>query len=232
VWQLPHFHILFSHFCLIVLDRNYIFMLMTSEAILRKVMPKATEEDIRKYLPVFNKYKDLYKVNTPMREAAFWSQVAVESNQLRNTEENLYYRTPEQIQRTWPSRFRSVAAAMPYVRNPERLGNKVYGGRLGNPADKGYAHRGAGLIQLTGYSNQLEYSKATYGDDRIIHNPELLHYPEDAMRSALWFWHSRDVNKIADTGDVAMVTKRVNGGSIGLAERKLHYSKAIQAFNV
>ena len=133
------------------------------------------------------------------------------------------------LRAVWPKRFRTKAVALGYVGKPEKLGNYVYGNRLGNDDTNGYRNRGRGLIQCTGKDNILQYSKDTYGDDRIYQNPDLLLLPEDAVLSALWFWKKSNLNSIADTGNIIAATRKINGGTHGLADRKWFYEQAKKA---
>lgn len=141
--------------------------------------------------------------------------------------ENLNY-SADALRRTWPSRF-MPELAMQVSRQPERIANIVYGGRMGNvePGD-GWKYRGRGLIQITGRDNYAACSKALFGDDRLLRNPELLEQPEWACMSAAWFWDSRGLNSLADKGDIVGITKKINGGTNGLEDRKALYDKALK----
>jgi putative chitinase len=197
--------------------------------ILRAIMPAASDANIDKYLPIYQKYKGQYLFNKH-QEAMFLAQIAVESNQLKRVEENLFYTTPERLMAVWPSRFKTKESALPYVKNPRRLGDKVYGGRGGNKPDEGFKFRGRGLIQCTLKVNYTAYSKDTYGDLRVLDNPDILLLPEDAMLSAFWFWKKSNLNAIAT--DVVKVTKRVNGGLHNLKDREWHYNAGLKAFKL
>jgi len=147
----------------------------------------------------------------------FLGQVLHESGHLEHLEESLSY-SAERLCQVWPSRFPSVSAAAPYARNPEALANKVYGGRMGNtkPGD-GWRNRGSGLIQITGADN-LRAVQAVTGIP-VYDNPDLLRRPTaDALRVCVAWWEGHIPDGIL--GDVAKVTRRVNGGSIGLDDRQ------------
>jgi len=148
----------------------------------------------------------------------FLGQVLHESGRLEHLEEGLYYSTPERIQAVWPSRFPTVDDARPYARNPEALANKVYGGRMGNvnPGD-GWRYRGSGLIQCTGSDNLRALQAAT--GIPVHDHPEILRKPsEENLRVCLAWWEKHIPDGIV--GDVLAETKRVNGGTIGLADRE------------
>lgn len=148
----------------------------------------------------------------------FLGQVLHESAMLERLEEGLYYKTPGRLMATWPTRFKSLADELPYLRNPEALANKVYGGRMGNvnPGD-GWRNRGAGLIQVTGADNLRALQKAT--GIPVFDKPELLRKPTvEALRVVIAWWEGNVPDSLM--GDLVKVTKRVNGGTIGLAHRR------------
>ena len=133
--------------------------------------------------------------------------------------ENLNY-SAKGLTATWPSRFPNIEQAMEFERKPERIANKVYGGRadLGNTEDgDGWKFSGKGLIQLTGRNNYKTCGDALGVD--LIANPELLIEPEYAALSAGWFWNKRGLNALADNEDWNTITKRINGGTHGLQDR-------------
>lgn len=161
-------------------------------------------------------------LTTPQRVQHFMAQVAVETRGLSALEENLNY-TAERLTEVWPSRFPSLAAAKPFAHNPEALANKTYGGRLGNtqPGD-GWRYRGSGALQTTGREN---FRKAGYED-----NPEALRTPGPALKSALQYWKSHNINAAADADDIKLVRKIIQGGSEGLDTAKTWFSKAARIF--
>jgi putative chitinase len=168
-----------------------------------------------------------YDINTPERQAAFIGQCAHESGNFKTLEENLNYK-PEALMRVWPSRFPDLAIAMKYAHNPEMIANKVYGGRMGNgpeEAGDGWKYHGRGLIQLTGKENYANCGSGIGVD--LLSNPNLLNTPEYAALSAGWFWGKRGLNLLADSGDIETMTKRINGGLIGLEDRKAKIAKAL-----
>ena len=173
-----------------------------------------------------------YDISTPKRQAAFIGQCAHESNNFRNLEENLNY-SAEGLMRTWNSRFPTLEIAQQYARNPEKIANKVYGGRaeLGNTEEgDGWKFHGRGLIQLTGRSNVTVCGEAL--GIPFAETPELLLQPEYAALSAGWFWNKKNLNSLADSGDVETMTKRINGGLIGLEDRKAKIAKALSVLSV
>jgi putative chitinase len=148
--------------------------------------------------------------------ADFAGQILHESALLSRLEESLNYSTGDRIFAVWPTRFASPDAAAPMVRNPEKLANYVYGGRMGNrlPGD-GYRYRGRGCVMVTGRDNYRVIGKAMGVD--IESNPDQLTQPETALRASLAWWAANVPDKLA--GDCTAITRRVNGGAIGLHER-------------
>jgi putative chitinase len=174
-----------------------------------------------------------FGITTPRRMADFLSQVAHESAGLSRLTENLNYRA-ERIVQVWPSRFRSVADAKPYAQNPQALGNKVYGGRMGNTAPgDGWKYRGRGLIQVTGRDNYVgvrdDLRAAGVRCPDFVADPDSLAEPRWAAYSAAAWWQDRGLNDLADTGDFRKQTIRINGGVNGLSDREARRARAVAA---
>lgn len=167
-----------------------------------------------------------YEINTPTRQAAFIGQCAHESANFKVLEENLNY-SAEALMRVWPSRFPTLEVAQQYARNPEKIANRVYGGRMGNGTEEtgdGWLYHGRGLIQLTGKDNYTLAGDAL-GQD-FIHSPDLVLAPRWAALTAGWYWNKRQLNKEADAKDFVAMTKKINGGTIGLDDRIAHINHA------
>jgi putative chitinase len=170
-----------------------------------------------------------YEINTPARQAAFIGQCAHESGNFTRLEEGLNY-SAEGLMKTWPSRFPTLEIAKQYARNPEKIANKVYGGRMGNGTEEtgdGWLYHGRGLIQLTGKDNYMLASDSLRED--FIHSPDLILAPRWAAMTAGWYWNKRNLNKEADAKDYVGMTKKVNGGTIGLDDRIAHIQHAQEA---
>jgi putative chitinase len=181
-----------------------------------------------KWLKPLEKTFAKYDISTPKRQAAFIGQCAHESNNFRSLEENLNYK-PETLMKVWPSRFPDLPTAMKYAHNPDAIANKVYGGRMGNGPEEtgeGAKYHGRGLLQLTGKENYDNCGKGIGVD--LINQPGLLAQPDCAAMSAGWFWNKKGLNALADAGDYETMTKRINGGLIGLDDRKAKIAKALQ----
>ena len=167
-----------------------------------------------------------YDISTPQRQACFIGQCAHESGNFKVLQENLNY-SAEGLMKTWPSRFPTKEVADQYARQPAKIAGKVYNGRLGNTSEEEAAKfLGRGLIQLTGKEN-YEHCGSNLGVD-LIGNPDWLVDPQYAALSAVWFWNKKGCNELADAEDYVTMTKRINGGTIGLKDRQHHYEIAIK----
>ena len=168
-----------------------------------------------------------FEINTPVRQAAFIGQCSHESGGFKTLQENLNY-SAEALCRVWPKRFPTLQDAQPYHRNPDMIANKVYADRMGNGSEEsgeGSLYKGRGLIQLTGKDNYQQCGDAL-GED-FISSPDYLLSPKYAALSAGWFWHRNKLNVLADAKDWTALTKRINGGTIGLEDRIKHIEHAI-----
>lgn len=166
-----------------------------------------------------------YQINTPKRQACFLGQTMHESGGYRLLRENLNY-SARALMATWPSRFPDADVAEQYARQPEKIANKVYSGRMGNTEDgDGAKYIGRGLIQLTGKDNYRAFGEAI-GED-LVANPQLVEEPRYAALSAGWFWNKRGLNALADAMDITTMTIRINGGRIGIQDRIAKINKAL-----
>jgi putative chitinase len=173
-----------------------------------------------------------YDINTPRRVAAFIAQCAHESGGFVFLQENLNYRA-ESLMRVWPKYFKDLATAQRYAHNPERIANRAYANRMGNDDEAsgdGWKFCGRGLIQLTGKDNYQSFADSIETDLEDI--PHYLATFEGAVQSACWFWENNNLNKWADAGDITTLTKKINGGTLGLDERMKHYAHALHVLGV
>jgi len=172
-----------------------------------------------------------YDICTRERVAAFLAQAGHESAEFTILKENLNY-TAESLHRVWPSRFPTLESAQPYHKNPEKIANKVYANRMGNKDEHsgdGWKYRGRGAIQLTGHDNYAAFAASIgYSLDEAVAYTETA---QGALESACWFWYKNNLNQYADAGDMVTLTKRINGGTLGLADRKQHYEHAMHVMN-
>ena len=208
-------------------------MTLLTEAQLAVMIP--TNKEIGEWCAALNEKLPEHGITTPQRIAAFISQCAHESMDFRVLEENLNYKEATLL-RVFPRYFGAGKAnAAEYAGKPEKLANYVYmdqnrskAGALGNVQEgDGWRFRGKGLKQVTGRSNTTAFGK-TVGMT-AEQAADFLLTKRGALQSALWFWSSRKLNDVADTGDVTRLTKIINGGDIGLADRQARYARALSA---
>ena len=179
------------------------------------------------WLEALNEILPEYEINTPKRVAAFIAQCAHESGGFRALKENLNYKA-ESLVRVFPKYFKTLAEAKQYEKKPEKIANKIYGGRMGNGPESsgdGFRYCGRGLIQLTGKENYTWFAESL--EMPLEDVPEYLQTFEGAVQSACWFWETNNLNQWADKGDILTLTKRINGGTIGLEDRIKHYNHAL-----
>lgn len=183
-----------------------------------------------RYLPDLNALLPEHRIDTPLRVAHFLAQVAHESGLLRVVEENLNY-SAARLREIFPKYF-TAAQAQQYANRPQAIGSRVYGGRMGNGPEAsgdGYRYRGRGLIQLTGKVNYRPF--ADWLGVNVVDQPDLV-AERYAVHSAVFYWTLRAINDPADADDVREVTRRINGGTIGLADRIRLLDRAKRALTV
>lgn len=193
-------------------------------AILRKVAPKADPRFVASFAAHADEQFGYWRVNRPSAIAGFLGHAAHETGGFKSFTENMSY-SAERIRQVWPSRFPTAGSAAPYARNPEKLANKVYANRMGNGAEAsgdGWANRGGGLFQHTG---KAEYARVLR---RTTHTQEEVRDPAraDAMLAAgLTYCLDREMLPALVAGDVPLSTKKLNGGQIGLADRRIQIAR-------
>jgi putative chitinase len=168
-----------------------------------------------------------YDINTVQRVSAFLAQCAHESGGFRAIKENLNYKA-ESLCKVWPRYFPSIDVARQYAQQPEKIANRAYANRMGNGPEEsgdGWKFCGRGLIQLTGKDNYSRYAAST--EQTLDEASEHLTTFEGCVQSAAWFWEANNLNQYADSGDILTMTKRINGGTLGLEDRQKHYAHAI-----
>ena len=176
-----------------------------------------------------------YEINTPQRIAAFIAQCSHESAGFTALKENLNYKAAT-LRKIFPKYFPTDDLANAYANMPnkqEAIANRVYASRMGNGDEHsgdGYRYCGRGLIQLTGKSNYQSFADSL--EMNVEDVPEYLATFEGAAQSACWFWESNNLNQWADKGDILTLTKRINGGTIGLEDRIKHYEHALHVLGV
>lgn len=179
------------------------------------------------WIEAFDQLLPDYEINTPKRVAAFIAQCAHESGNFRFLKENLNYKA-ESLMKTFPKYFSDRDTANAYAKQPIKIANRVYANRMGNgdeASGDGYRYCGRGLIQLTGKTNYDWFAASL--EISSTEASEYLETFEGAAQSACWFWESNNLNVEADAGDIKKMTKKINGGYIGLDDRIKHYEHAL-----
>ena len=202
---------------------------------LKIIMPKCNTDQ---WLNALNQAMTKFEINTSARIAAFLAQVAHESSETTTLSENLNY-SALRLTQVWPQRFPSVVLAQAYAKNPEKLANFVYAGRGGNGSSAsgdGWRYRGRGLFQLTTKDNYRLAGQAL--SLPLVDKPDLLLLPEVAALTAAQFWQRLGLNVLADhqvgdndEKDFEKISIKINGGKVGLAERKRYWQLAKKTLN-
>lgn len=197
--------------------------------ILKKICPSLNQVRGNAVVKAINEVCPLYGINTADILHEFLANVIHECNEFRNYSENLNY-TAKRLMQVWPTRFATIDAAAPYANNPRKLGNKVYGGRMGNvQSGDGYRFRGGGPIQLTGrtmYTNFTTYMRQHRGITKTVQEwADLIRTDHVwAMHSACWFFAvAKGLIQLAIDDEMTKIVKRINGGYNGLSERNRYY---------
>jgi len=192
---------------------------------LKEILPSIPYLD--EWYDALSKVLPDYDIATPERVAAFMAQCAHESGGFKTLKENLNYKA-ESLCKVFSKYFPNIELASQYAHQQEKIANKVYGNRMGNgdeASGDGYRYCGRGLIQLTGKDNYTAFAESI--ETPVEELPEYLSTFEGAVQSACWFWETNNLNQYADSGDILTMTKRINGGTIGLEDRKKHYAHAL-----
>lgn len=193
------------------------------------LFPKNKEAEA--WTDALNSILPQYDISTVERVAAFLSQCGHESLGFTVLSENLNYGAAG-LKTVFGKYFKTVDP-LEYERKPEKIANRVYANRMGNgdeASGDGWKYRGRGPIQMTGKNNYTEFS-STIGIDVMVSPDMVALNKKVALLSAIWFWNKNGLNTIADTGDITTMTKRINGGTLGLEERKKLYNKALGILN-
>lgn len=180
-----------------------------------------------KWVDPLNETFARFDISNPKRQAAFIGQCGHECGNFRILEENLNYRA-ETLMKLWKARFPTLEIANQYAKQPQKIANKVYANRMGNrdeASGDGYRFRGRGCIQTTGHANYYHAGQALGVD--FVMEPDLVASPKYAALTAGFFWSTHGLNALSDIQDHKSITKRINGGFIGLADREEHTRMAL-----
>ena len=199
-----------------------------------------TEDAVRQLIPKVKNFDEWYSnllntlpeydIDTSARVAAFMAQCGHESGGFTLMQENLNY-SAKGLRGTFGKYFPNDEVAKLYERKPQMIANRVYANRMGNgdeASGEGWYFRGRGIIQITGKNNYTKCSQSLFESNVLVENPDLLLESEYAIHSACWFWSAARLNELSDIGDIKTMTKRINGGFIGLEDRINHYNHAIE----
>jgi len=198
---------------------------------LKQILPKNPYID--QWFDALSQLLPEYEIDTPQRMAAFLAQCAHESGEFTALKENLNYKAAT-LRKIFPKYFPTDEIANQYASMPNKqqaIANKVYANRMGNgdeASGDGYRYCGRGLIQLTGKENYSWFAASL--EIPVEEASQYLETFEGACQSACWFWETNNLNQWADKGDILTLTKRINGGTIGLEDRIKHYEHALHIF--
>jgi len=204
---------------------------MIDLTLLQSLCPRTKITVLGQYAPALNEVMEYYEMDSPLRIAGFLSQIIHESGAFNLTKENLNY-SADGLRKTFGKYFPTMELANQYARQPEKIANRVYANRMHNgdeASGDGYRFCGRGLIQITGRENYTKFAAALDMslDSCVIY----METPEGACSSAGWFWDTNQLNDYCDSGDFITLTKRINGGTNGIDDRRRVYDQAISLLN-
>ena len=206
---------------------------MITLELLQAMCPKTKKSILEGYLEPLNtvaQYYDMFE--NPKRVAGFLAQTAHESGGFTAIKENLNY-SKDGLRKIFGKYFPTDELAQQYARQPEKIANRVYANRMGNGPEEsgdGYRFCGRGLIQLTGRQNYTKLAQDL--GISVEETAQYLETPNGAVSSAGWFWDQNNLNQYCDRDDFVTLTKRINGGTIGLADRQHHYHIALEHLGI
>lgn len=214
---------------------------MITKEILKDIMPNIEKNilanqnfkgyTLDRIVGYLNKYAEEFGITTPLRQAHYLAQIAHECGEFRYTEENLNY-SADGLLKVFSKYFNKANVAS-YARNPKKIASRAYANRMGNGNElsgDGWKYRGRGVIQLTGKDNYSAYKK--YCGFDVVAQPDLIAQPVGAIRSSMWFWRLNGLNILADKGEFVLITKRINGGTNGIEDRKKYLQRATKALGL
>ena len=208
-------------------------MVTLTQAQVLKAVPNINRERLNQLVASWNMWACHFKVDTPARACHFLAQIFTETGALAYMSENLNY-SADGLLTTFPKYFNQSNAGA-YARNSQKIANRVYANRMGNGSEgsgDGYRYRGRGCLMLTGKDNYTAFNRCDCCTEDVVRFPDKVANYYLNMVSALWFWEKNKLNELADKDNgtngediVRQITKRVNGGTNGLAQRKAYYKK-------
>lgn len=212
-----------------------------NQAQLLRAVSDLNKAALDSFVASFNMYAFHFGLTTKKRIAMYLAQVFTESGALKATSENMNY-SASRLMQVWSSRFKTLEQAKLYANNPEKLANNVYANRMGNGNEvsgDGWKYRGRGYIGLTGRANYADFNEYDLCSVDVMENPDKVSdFPLNQI-CAMWFWEKYKLNELADMYNgsngndvVRKITKKVNGGTIGLAERQYYFKRFAREFGI
>ena len=204
-----------------------------TQAQLMRAVPSLDKSRVDEFVASFNMWAIHFGIDTSKRVAMYLAEVFHESGNLRYTEENMNY-SADGLLKTWPSRFTKEKAQV-YARNPEKIANYVYANRMGNgneASGDGWRFRGRAFIGITGRDNYQKYADSEWCVGDLMKNPDMLSQFPENQKASMWFWDTQNLNKYADMCDIDKCSRIINGGTLGLANRKFLYRRFCREFGV
>ena len=205
-----------------------------TQALIRRVIPSVNNERLDEFCAACGMWATHYGINTNERMAAFLANVMHECSNLNAMVENLNY-SADGLRKTFPKYFKTDEDAAAYARKPQQIANRVYANRMGNgneASGDGWRYRGRGMMMLTGRSNYKSYADSDLCIGNAVLNPEIIGKFPEAYKSAMWFFEKNGLNQLADKGDFETIVKRINGGTLGLANRMYLWRKFRREFGL
>lgn len=204
-----------------------------NQAQLMRAVPNLNKSKVDEFVASFNMWAIHFGIDTSKRVAMYLAEVFHESGNLRYTEENMNY-SADGLLKTWPSRFTKEKAQV-YARNPEKIANYVYANRMGNgneASGDGWRFRGRAFIGITGRDNYQKYANSEWCVGDLMKNPDMLSQFPENQKASMWFWDTQNLNKYADMCDIDKCSRIINGGTLGLANRKFLYRRFCREFGL
>lgn len=204
---------------------------MVNLPLLQSLCPRTKITVLGQYAPALNEVMEYYEIGSQHRIAGFLAQVIHESGGFNLVKENLNY-SADGLRKTFGKYFPTIELATQYARQPDKIASRVYANRMHNgdeASGDGYCFCGRGLIQITGRENYTKLAEAL--DMSLEECVAYMETPEGACSSAGWFWDTNQLNDYCDSGDFITLTKRINGGTNGLEDRRHYYDLAISLLN-
>ena len=216
-------------------------MVQITQALIRRVIPNVNKSRLNEFCAAIGMWATHYGINTDLRMAHLLCQIFHESAELNHLEENLNY-SADGLRKTFPKYFKTAEDAAAYARKPQQIANRVYANRMGNgneASGDGWRYRGRGAIQCTGKEQYRNYKNSDLCIGDPITSPDILAKFPEAYKSAMWYFEKNGLNELADldnginTDEICTkITKRINGGTLGLAQRLYYLRKLKREFGI